>query len=67
MIGTRKTKLGADHPDILTSMNNLAYTWKSMDKKTEAMDLIQTCIRLIKIKLGVDYLCMRSSVLALDS
>ncbi|KAK4171707.1 hypothetical protein QBC36DRAFT_339445 [Triangularia setosa] len=28
---TFKTKLGADHPDTLTSMNNLAFTWKAKD------------------------------------
>jgi hypothetical protein len=27
VIETSKTKLGADHPDTLTSMNNLAHTW----------------------------------------
>ncbi len=26
---TRKTKLGADHPDTLTSINNLASTYRS--------------------------------------
>jgi hypothetical protein len=28
-IETSKTKLGADHPDTLTSMANLAFTWES--------------------------------------
>jgi hypothetical protein len=65
--GTRQTKLGADHPDTLTSMNNLAYTWNSMGKETEAIDLIQRCIRLSEIKLGVDHPYARSSVIALDS
>jgi hypothetical protein len=62
-----KMKLGADHPSTLTSMNNLAYTWNSMDKKTEAIDLMQTCVRLREMKLGVDHPHTRSSVLALDS
>jgi hypothetical protein len=64
---TLQTKLGADHPDTLTSMNNLAYTWNSMDKKTKARDLMQTCIHLREINLGVDHPDTRSSVLALDS
>jgi hypothetical protein len=64
---TRNIKLGAGHPDTLTSMNNLAYTWNSMDKKTEAIDLMQTCVRLREMKLGVDHPHTRSSVLALDS
>lgn len=25
---TSKKKLGVDHPDTLTSMNNLSFTWK---------------------------------------
>ncbi|CAH0053946.1 unnamed protein product [Clonostachys solani] len=62
---TYKSRLGADHPDTLTSMNNLAYTWNSMDKDTEAIDLMQMCIRFSKIKLGVDHPRTRSSVLAL--
>ena len=28
---TRKTKLGADHPDTPTSTNNLAFTWKAVN------------------------------------
>ncbi|CAG9951683.1 unnamed protein product [Clonostachys rosea f. rosea IK726] len=51
----------------LTSINNLAHTWNSMDKKTEAMDLMQTCVRLTEMKLGVDHPHTRSSLLALDS
>ena len=33
---TLKTKLGAGHPDTLTSMNNLAFTWKSMGRLKDA-------------------------------
>ena len=29
---TRKRKLGADHPSTLTSMNNLAFTWKEQGR-----------------------------------
>jgi len=28
---TRKKNLGVDDPDTLTSMNNLAFTWKGQD------------------------------------
>jgi hypothetical protein len=28
--GDAKMKLGEDHPNTLTSMNNLAFTWRSL-------------------------------------
>jgi hypothetical protein len=41
---TSKKKLGADHPDILTSINNLAFIWKGIGKEAEAIILIEECI-----------------------
>ncbi|KAL7919126.1 hypothetical protein ACQKWADRAFT_302391 [Trichoderma austrokoningii] len=38
-----KTKLGADHPSTLTSMNNLAFTWKSQDRHDDALALMRRC------------------------
>ncbi|KAK4172406.1 hypothetical protein QBC36DRAFT_390435 [Triangularia setosa] len=38
---TRKTKLGTDHPDTLTSMNNLACTWKSQGRHSDALALMR--------------------------
>ncbi|KAJ5128088.1 hypothetical protein N7448_008867 [Penicillium atrosanguineum] len=35
---TRKTKLGEDHPDTLTSMANLAFTWKSSGHDAKAVN-----------------------------
>ncbi|PGG99208.1 hypothetical protein AJ79_08638 [Helicocarpus griseus UAMH5409] len=52
---TRKTKLGFDHPDTLTSMNNLAFTWKSMGRHGDALSLIQTCSTLQRRVLGPDH------------
>ncbi|KAF1834779.1 hypothetical protein BDW02DRAFT_568747, partial [Decorospora gaudefroyi] len=43
---TRKTKLGADHPDTLASMNNLAYTQKSLGREVEAIELMRECVQL---------------------
>ncbi|KAF1829132.1 hypothetical protein BDW02DRAFT_510708, partial [Decorospora gaudefroyi] len=43
---TRKTKLGADHPDTLASMNNLAYTQKSLGRDVEAIELMRECVQL---------------------
>ncbi|KAH8675242.1 hypothetical protein BX600DRAFT_507495 [Xylariales sp. PMI_506] len=40
---TKKTKLGVDHPDTLTSMENLAYTWQSRGHHEKALALIEQC------------------------
>ncbi|KAF2267719.1 TPR-like protein [Lojkania enalia] len=42
----RKRVLGDEHPDTLTSMANLAYTWKSQSQNKEAISLIEKCIKL---------------------
>jgi hypothetical protein len=41
---TCKTKLGADHPDTLLSMANLAFTLESTSRHAEAIDLLRTCV-----------------------
>jgi hypothetical protein len=64
---TRKTKLGADHPDTLISMNNLAFTWKGQGRNEAAIKLMSECIRLRTHKLGIDHPHTLSSVHALDS
>jgi hypothetical protein len=43
---TRKKKFGAAHPDTLTSMADLAWTWKSLERSAEAISLLQECVRL---------------------
>ena len=43
---TSKTKLGADHPDMLTSMANLAYTQRLLGREVEAIELIRQCVQL---------------------
>lgn len=43
---TRKTKLGADHPDMLSSMAHLAYTLESLGRRCEALDLMDSCASL---------------------
>ena len=43
---TRKTKLGADHPDTLTSMNNLTFTCKSQGRHADALALMKDCAQL---------------------
>ena len=52
---TRKMKLGVDHPSTLTSMNNLAFTWKGNGKEIEAVRLMEDCVRVRKRVLGVNH------------
>ena len=64
---TSTTKLGVDHPDTLTSMNNLAFTWKGNGKEIEAVRLMEDCIRGRKRVLGVNHPYSISSCIALDT
>jgi hypothetical protein len=58
----RKTKLGADHPDTLRSMKNLAFTWKGMGCHKEALGLMQTCYTLQQRILGPNHQRTQSTV-----
>jgi hypothetical protein len=49
---TRKTKLGADHPDTLSSMHNLAFTLQSQTRRQEAFALMERCSQLREQVLG---------------
>jgi Tetratricopeptide repeat len=52
---TRRRVLGPEHPDTLTSMNNLAFTWKEMERDTEAIRLMKDCVQLLKRILGINH------------
>ncbi len=52
---TRKTKLGADHPDTLTSMANLASTYWNQGRWEEAETLEVQVMETRKTKLGADH------------
>ncbi len=52
---TRKTKLGADHPDTLTSMANLASTFWNQGRWEEAEKLFVQVMETRKTKLGADH------------
>ncbi|KAL2782474.1 hypothetical protein BJX66DRAFT_320644 [Aspergillus keveii] len=52
---TSKTKLGADHPDTLTSMANLAFTWKSSGYNTRALGLLKDCLAKQNQVLGLNH------------
>jgi hypothetical protein len=49
---TRKRVLGEEHPDTLTSMNNLAFTWKGQARDIEAIDLMDKCVQARERHLG---------------
>ncbi|KAK3946627.1 P-loop containing nucleoside triphosphate hydrolase protein [Pseudoneurospora amorphoporcata] len=52
---TSKTKLGADHPDTLTSMANLASTFWNQGRWGEAEKLEVQVMETSKAKLGADH------------
>ena len=52
---SRKAKLGADHPDTLTSMNNLAFRWKRLGRDAEARQLMEDCIQRQSRILGAEH------------
>jgi hypothetical protein len=52
---TRKTQLGADHPDTLISMANLASTYRNQGRWVEAEGLEVQVVEISKTKLGVDH------------
>jgi hypothetical protein len=49
---TRKRVLGEEHPDTLTSMNNLALTFKDQGRNDDALKLMTECLSLSKRILG---------------
>jgi hypothetical protein len=56
-----------DHPDTLTSMNNLAFTWKGNGKEIEAVRLMKGCVRVRERVLGANHPHFISSCTALDA
>jgi len=63
---TRKRVLGAEHPDMLTSVNNLAFTLKSQSRNEEAISLMRKCFQLQKQILGPQHRHTKSSLEALN-
>ncbi|RYP57172.1 hypothetical protein DL770_010735 [Monosporascus sp. CRB-9-2] len=55
VVETRKTKLGADHPSTLTSMANLASTYRNQGRWEEAEKLEVRVMETSKRKLGADH------------
>ena len=62
---TRKRVLGDEHPDTLTSMNNLAFTMKELGRKMEAIKLMAECVKLRNRVLGTEHPYTLSSSIVL--
>ncbi len=52
---TRSSALGADHPDTLASMNNLAEGYHAAGQLDKALPLLEETLKLMKAKLGADH------------
>jgi hypothetical protein len=52
---TSKSKLGADHPSTLTSMANLASTYRNQGRWEEAESLFVQVMETRKTELGADH------------
>ena len=52
VVKLRKSKLGDDHPDTLTSMHNLAVQYSEVGRRAEALQLTELVLELFKNKLG---------------
>lgn len=55
VIETRKTKLGEDHPETLSSMSKLAFAWKSSDRDAKAINLLRDSLIKQKHTLGLHH------------
>ena len=62
---TGKRVWGDEHPSTLTSMHNLAFTWKIFGRHAEAVELMEKCVLLRASVLGVDHPDSRSSAATL--
>jgi hypothetical protein len=57
--------LGEEHPDTLTIMNNLAFTFKGQGRNEEAIALMKDCVQILKRVLGPEHPSTTSSQAAL--
>ena len=55
MVRLLKNKLREDHPNILTSMNNLIINYSKARRGLKALQLLEKVVRLQKNKLGEDH------------
>ncbi|OCK74139.1 hypothetical protein K432DRAFT_311312, partial [Lepidopterella palustris CBS 459.81] len=62
-----KRVLGEEHPSTLTSMANLALTFKGQGRNEEAVKLMSESVRLTTLILGADHPFTLSLIGELDS
>jgi hypothetical protein len=63
---TSKKKLGADHPNTLTSMANLAFTWEAQNRNVEAIVLMRQCVQQCQRVLKASHPDLVSSLSVLE-
>ena len=56
VMGTGKRVLVLEHPDKLTGMANLAFTFWSLDLKSKAIELMSEVVEYRQEKIGSDHL-----------
>lgn len=66
VVESRKRVLGAEHADALSSMSNLAFTWKDQDRNKETIILMIECVQLRERVLGPDHPFTSSSCAVLN-
>jgi hypothetical protein len=59
---TMKRVLTDEHPDTLTSINNLAFTLQSQARHEEALALMERCFQLRELVLGKQHPDTQSSL-----
>jgi tetratricopeptide (TPR) repeat protein len=55
IVEARRQTLGADHPDTLTSMHDLAVTYSTLGRRDEAIKLLESNITMRRAVLGPDH------------
>ncbi|KAI1182340.1 hypothetical protein F5B17DRAFT_420840, partial [Nemania serpens] len=66
-IETRKTVLGPEHPNMLTSMANLAFIWNSQGRDHDAFELIEQCSNARILVLGPGHPDTQSLLLTIQN
>lgn len=66
VVEIRKRVLGKEHPDTLTSINNLAFTFKVQGRNNKAILLMEKCFQLQKMVLNPHHPYTISSLATLN-
>jgi tetratricopeptide (TPR) repeat protein len=54
-LATAEQRLGANHPDTVSSLNNLAYLYESIDRSEEALPLYARAVEICDRVLGLEH------------